>query len=270
MDPRADSRGAAAHGPSRLRDGRPVPEGGAVAQGVARAHGARALLRAVARKLLPRLLLGDPAARAGRVFRRGRPEGLDRDADLRRGRAGLLATLAGARGARPRGREGAPRVSRAEQLPERRARHAAGRPVVPLRRAPGRHVGLEPGAVERGLPPGPSGTPALGGGTLREVADAPEPWGARTRRRRVAPSRPARGRARRPGDMASGPGRAGRRVRGAPGAAAPPLRVVFGGGGSPPDRERPRGEAFFRGGRALVRNGQGAAGGVRRAAGPLR
>ncbi len=230
-----------------------------MAEGVARARGARALLRAVARQLLSRLLLGDPAAGAGRVDGRGRPEGLDRDADLQRGGAGLPAALEGPRSARPRGREGAPRVSRAQQLPERPARHAARRPVVPLRGAPGGYLGVEPGAVERSLPPGSPGAPALGAGALREA-----------RRRGRASSRPARGRARRPGDLAWWAGGAGGRVRSVSRAAAAPLRVVPGGGGSPPDREGPRRAAHFRDGRGLVRDGQGAAGGVRRAAGPLR
>ena len=71
-----------------------------MAEGPAVPRGARALLRAIARQLLPRLLVGDPAARASRVFRRRRPEGLDRATDLRRGPPGLPASLAGAGGAR--------------------------------------------------------------------------------------------------------------------------------------------------------------------------
>ena len=58
-------------------------------QGPAASGRARALLRAVADELCPRLLLGDPPARASRIDRKGRLEGVDRRADRGRGDGGL-------------------------------------------------------------------------------------------------------------------------------------------------------------------------------------
>ena len=148
----ARPRGPAPDRAPRLRDVGPVPEGPALAEGPAAAHDAAPLLRAVARHVRAGLRVGDRPAREGRVDGRGRPQGVDARARsrprpcARTSRSGGTARRSGATPVERRRR-----VRRAEQLPEGDPRHAAGRRVVPLRRAPRRHVRLAARAVERRL-----------------------------------------------------------------------------------------------------------------------
>ena len=202
-------------GPARLRDRGALLAGAAVARGAAVAHDARALLRARADRATRRLLLGDQSARAGRV-RRGAPvdlkawtrEQIFAEAERAYRKVWLLRRSAVGAAGRPAGR-----VPEVEQLSQERARHAARRRVVPLRRAARRHAR----SGRRRSPTASSGWTS-GPCSRRTGETRTRAWPIR-RRTRSSRSRAILD------DLETwhaGRGRARGRARGAPGEAAPP------------------------------------------------
>ena len=203
-----------------------------MAEGADVPSAARAPLRTLARDVPAGLLVGDRAAGAGRHEGRGRPEGVDARADPGRSAEGGARGLGDARGAREGAGHGGRARPRPEQLPEGDPRDSPRRRQLPARRPPGRHGGLDSGAVERDLAARPRGAPEGRGER-----------GCSGRPRRAGGPPPDEDRCGPvgPGGMAFRSRQEGRAARGAPRACAAAVGLVHGRAERVPDPEGPRG-----------------------------